>query len=65
MSVLAALAKAEAVRAGRAQATAAVRHIHLAERPLVAVPLRLAGEAAAPVADTQPALLLSHPVRPL
>ncbi|KQY36792.1 MULTISPECIES: hypothetical protein [Nocardia] len=50
MSVLAALAKAEAVRAGRAQATAAVRHIHLAERPLVAVPLRLAGEAAAPVA---------------
>ncbi len=50
MSVLSALAKAEAVRAGRAQPTAAVRHLHLGERPLVAVPLRLAGEAAAPLA---------------
>lgn len=50
MSVLSALAKAQAVRAGRAQPTAAVRHIHLAERGLVAVPLRLAGEAAAPLA---------------
>ncbi|MEV0336081.1 hypothetical protein [Nocardia sp. NPDC050717] len=50
MSVLSALAKAEAVRSGRAQPTAAVRHTHLAERPLVAVPLRLAGEAAAPLA---------------
>ncbi|MFD4433557.1 hypothetical protein [Nocardia sp. NPDC058497] len=50
MSVLSALAKAEAVRAGRAQPTAAVRHLHLADRPLVAVPLRLAGEAAAPLA---------------
>ncbi|WP_280219069.1 hypothetical protein [Nocardia neocaledoniensis] len=50
MSVLSALAKAEAVRSGRAQPTAAVRHVHLAERPLVAVPLRLAGEAAAPLA---------------
>ncbi|MFE7719107.1 hypothetical protein ACFU44_08680 [Nocardia rhizosphaerihabitans] len=50
MSVLSALAKAEAVRSGRAQPTAAVRHLHLADRPLVAVPLRLAGEAAAPLA---------------
>ncbi|GEM34295.1 hypothetical protein NN3_53020 [Nocardia neocaledoniensis NBRC 108232] len=50
MSVLSALAKAEAVRSGRAQPTAAVRHVHLADRPLVAVPLRLAGEAAAPLA---------------
>ncbi|MEU5408726.1 hypothetical protein [Nocardia asteroides] len=50
MSVLSALAKAQAVRAGRAQPTAAVRHVHLADRPLVAVPLRLAGEAAAPLA---------------
>ncbi|MFC4127183.1 hypothetical protein [Nocardia rhizosphaerae] len=50
MSVLSALAKAEAVRAGRAQPTAAVRHLQLARRPLVVVPLRLAGEAAAPLA---------------
>ncbi|APE34040.1 hypothetical protein BOX37_08695 [Nocardia mangyaensis] len=50
MSVLSALAKAEAVRSGRAQPTAALRHLHLAERPLVTVPLRLAGEAAAPLA---------------
>ncbi|MFC4374311.1 hypothetical protein ACFO5K_09370 [Nocardia halotolerans] len=68
MSVLSALAKAEAVRAGRAQPTAAVRHLHLADRPLVTVPLRLAGEAAAPLAimigaapDDQNVLIVAQP----
>ncbi|MGW5317731.1 hypothetical protein [Nocardia thailandica] len=50
MSVLSALAKVEAARAGRAQPTATVRHCHLADRPMVLIPLRLAGEAAAPLA---------------
>ncbi|UGT63509.1 hypothetical protein [Nocardia asteroides] len=50
MSVLTALARLEAVRAGRAQPIAGVCHTHLARRPLVLVPLKLAGEAAAPLA---------------
>ncbi|MGQ4614600.1 hypothetical protein [Nocardia sp. R7R-8] len=50
MSVLSALAKVEAARAGHAQSTATVRHCHLSERPMVLIPLRLAGEAAAPLA---------------
>ncbi|WP_280490543.1 hypothetical protein [Nocardia carnea] len=50
MSVLSALAKATAAKTGRAEPIAARRHYHLAERPLVLVPLRLAGEAAAPLA---------------
>lgn len=50
MSVLSALAKATAARTGRAEPIAARRHYHLADRPLVIVPLRLAGEAAAPLA---------------
>lgn len=50
MSVLTALARLEAVRAGRARPLASVCHTHLAARPLVLVPLRLAGEAAAPLA---------------
>ncbi|MTE14176.1 hypothetical protein [Nocardia aurantiaca] len=50
MSVLTALARVEAVRAGRAQRIAAVRHCHLSTRPLMMIPLRMAGEAAAPVA---------------
>nr|BFE66037.1 hypothetical protein GCM10020063_105630 [Dactylosporangium thailandense] len=50
MSVLTALARAEAVESGRAQPLTTVRHTHVAERPLVLVPLALAGEAAAPLA---------------
>ncbi|GLW06572.1 hypothetical protein Misp01_17020 [Microtetraspora sp. NBRC 13810] len=50
MSVLAALARLRAVREGRAQPVATVRHCHVAERPLVFIPLTLAGEAAAPLA---------------
>ncbi|WP_040789967.1 hypothetical protein [Nocardia paucivorans] len=50
MSVLTALARVEAVRAQRAQPLADFRHYHLSQRPLVLVPLRLAGEAAAPLA---------------
>jgi hypothetical protein len=50
VSTLTALARIEAARHGRAQPLATVRHCHLAERPLVVVPLRLAGEAAAPLA---------------
>ena len=50
MSTLRALARAQAVAAGRAQPVATVRHLHLSERPLVVVPLALAGEANAPLA---------------
>ncbi|SDR17785.1 hypothetical protein SAMN04489764_3887 [Thermostaphylospora chromogena] len=48
--MLTALARLRAVREGRAQPIATVRHCHVAERPLVFIPLRLAGEAAAPLA---------------
>ncbi|WP_433079160.1 hypothetical protein ACQP1P_39395 [Dactylosporangium sp. CA-052675] len=50
MSILTALARAEAVESGRAQPLTTVRHTHVAQRPLVLVPLALAGEAAAPLA---------------
>ncbi|WP_067717677.1 hypothetical protein [Nocardia yamanashiensis] len=50
MSVLTALARLEATRAGRAQRIADVRHCHSALQPLVMVPLRMAGETAAPLA---------------
>jgi hypothetical protein len=49
MSLIATLARLEAVRSGRAQPTATVRHRHLSERPLVFVPLTTAGEAGAPL----------------
>ncbi|MFH9739914.1 hypothetical protein ACH4MA_19785 [Streptomyces roseolus] len=49
MSLIAHLARMEAVAAGRAQPLATVRHRHLAERPLVLVPLTTAGEAGAPL----------------
>ncbi|WP_030185632.1 hypothetical protein [Streptomyces sp. NRRL S-813] len=49
MSLIATLARLEAVRAGRAQPAATVRHRHVAERPLVFVPLTTAGEAGAPL----------------
>ena len=50
MSTLVALARAQAVAAGRAQPVATVRHLHLHDRPLVLIPLAMAGEANAPLA---------------
>lgn len=50
MSTLTALARARAAHAGRAVPIAAVRHVHLADRPFVLIPLMQAGEAAAPLA---------------
>ncbi|MGW1555077.1 hypothetical protein ACWCQ1_00995 [Streptomyces sp. NPDC002144] len=49
MSLISTLSRLEAVRTGRAQPAATVRHRHLAERPLVFVPLTTAGEAGAPL----------------
>jgi hypothetical protein len=49
MSLIDTLARLEAVRSGRAQPTATVRHRHLSQRPLVFVPLTTAGEAGAPL----------------
>ncbi|MCX4526010.1 MULTISPECIES: hypothetical protein [unclassified Streptomyces] len=49
MSLLTTLARLEAVRAGRAQPLATVRHRHLSADPLVFVPLTTAGEAGAPL----------------
>jgi hypothetical protein len=50
MSMLTALAQALAAETGRAQPVRTVRHVHLSDRPLVFVPLQLAGEACAPLA---------------
>ncbi|MEV4256346.1 hypothetical protein AB0J52_24560 [Spirillospora sp. NPDC049652] len=50
MSTLTALAQLEALASGRATPVATVRHCHLSETPLVMIPLKLAGEAAAPLA---------------
>ncbi|MGW1023986.1 hypothetical protein ACWD4J_09730 [Streptomyces sp. NPDC002577] len=49
MSLIATLARLEAMSTGRAQPAATVRHRHLSERPLVLVPLTTAGEAGAPL----------------
>ncbi|MFJ4692009.1 hypothetical protein [Streptomyces sp. NPDC088766] len=49
MSLIATLARLEAVATGRARPAATVRHRHLSERPLVFVPLTTAGEAGAPL----------------
>lgn len=49
MSLMSALARMEAVAAGRAQPRTTVLHRHLSERPLVLVPLTTAGEAGAPL----------------
>ncbi|MEU9579568.1 hypothetical protein [Streptomyces chilikensis] len=49
MSLITTLARLEAIRAGRAQPAATVRHRHLSERPMVFVPLTTAGEAGAPL----------------
>ena len=50
MTLLTAFARAEAAAAGRAQRIRTVRHVHLGRRPLVVIPLQLAGEACAPLA---------------
>ena len=50
MTTLTALASAHAVMRGRAQPIATVRHVHVAHRPLVCIPLTMAGEANAPLA---------------
>jgi hypothetical protein len=50
MTTLTALARAQAVVRGVAQPTATVRHVHVSSRPMVFVPLGLAGEAHAPLA---------------
>ncbi|MFD9124381.1 hypothetical protein [Kitasatospora sp. NPDC059571] len=50
MSLLTTLARLEAVRSGRAEPLATVRHRHLSERPMVVVPLAAAGESGAPLA---------------
>ncbi|MFC9295986.1 hypothetical protein ACFTWH_29150 [Streptomyces sp. NPDC057011] len=49
MPLLSTLARLEAVRTGRAQPLATVRHRHLSENPMVFVPLTTAGEAGAPL----------------
>ncbi|MGH3276551.1 MAG: hypothetical protein ACRDNZ_19760 [Streptosporangiaceae bacterium] len=50
MSTLTSLARAQAVVRGVAQPIATVRHVHVSNRPLVFIPLGLAGEAHAPLA---------------
>ncbi|GIH28950.1 hypothetical protein Aph01nite_72600 [Acrocarpospora phusangensis] len=50
MSLLRSFLAVRAVRDGRAQPAATVRHAHLSAEPLVFVPLRMAGESAAPLA---------------
>ena len=50
MSTLTSLARAIAVDRGRAQPSCTVRHVHVSDRPLVLIPLALAGEANAPLA---------------
>ncbi|HYN97094.1 MAG TPA: hypothetical protein VES42_24915 [Pilimelia sp.] len=60
MTAVTAYARARAAAAGVAQPIATVRHLHIADRPLVLVPLTLAGEANAPLA----ALAGTDPARP-
>ncbi len=50
MSTLTSLARAVALERGRAQPACTVRHLHVSDRPLVFIPLALAGEAGAPLA---------------
>jgi hypothetical protein len=50
LSTLTALARAQAAVAGRAQPIATVRHLHVHDRPMVLIPLAMAGEANAPLA---------------
>jgi hypothetical protein len=50
VTLLTSLARVEAAAAGRARRIRTVRHVHLSDRPLVVIPLQLAGEACAPLA---------------
>ena len=50
MSLITTLARLQAVRSGRAEPLATVRHRHLTDRPMVVVPLAAAGETGAPLA---------------
>ncbi len=64
--MLTTLARMQAVRSGRAEPLATVRHRHLSERPMVLVPLAAAGEAGAPLAvmlgtDRERPVLLTVP----
>jgi hypothetical protein len=64
MTTLTSLARAQAVEAGRAQPICSVRHVHVTGRPLVLIPLTLAGEAcalAAMVGDDPACQLASRP----
>jgi hypothetical protein len=69
MSLLTALAQVLAAETGRAQPVRTVRHVHLSDRPLVFIPLQLAGEACAPLAALvgddpgNPVLLTVHEPR--
>ncbi|WP_405498304.1 hypothetical protein [Nocardia sp. NBC_00511] len=69
MSVLTALARVKATQEGRAQRLVSMRHTYLSERPLVVIPLRMAGETAAPLAfmigsnPAAPTLLVAHQPR--
>jgi len=50
MTTLTSLARGLAVESGHAELIRTVRHVHLSDRPLVFIPLQLAGEANAPLA---------------
>ncbi|HEY3866726.1 MAG TPA: hypothetical protein VGM10_00170 [Actinocrinis sp.] len=50
MSTLQAIARLQAYESGYAQPITTVRHAHIADRPMVFIPLQLAGQAAAPLA---------------
>ena len=50
MTALTSLARIEAASLGRAQLIRTVRHVHVSDRPLVFIPLGLAGEPCAPLA---------------
>jgi hypothetical protein len=50
VTLLTSLARVVAAETGRAQPTKTRRHVHLSARPLVLIPLQLAGEACAPLA---------------
>jgi len=69
MSTLVALARALAAERGIAQPVCTARHVHVSDRPLVLIPLALAGEANAPLAamvgtdPRSPRLLVVHQPR--
>src|SRR6266567_4402389 len=50
MTTLTSLARGLAVENGHAELIRTVRHVHVSDRPLVFIPLQLAGEASAPLA---------------